>query len=368
MKRTQGEGGFAALTEVDLAAMQRNQRSWQWHASSPALSGNSCAPNPATKRRANWFCKRVEAVRGRLAAVEIGAGNCEIGVMSLFLSSLPGSRLSSSDGQNAADRIRWSALSSSLPRRSAGSDFPRYEDREIFLETLSETCRRNGWRVHAYVLLSNHYHLLVETPKGNLVRGMHWFQATYTTRYNRRHGLSGHLFAGRYKSLLIDPEERAYLVTVSDYIHLNPARAHLKGEKPLGDYRWSSLPWYGQRAGDRPGWLEVKTVLGELGWTDRASDRRKYLERMEARAQEEASGGNLDPRPSELRRGWILGGDAISRSGSGINGSIERGRRAQVRPGGNLGRSWGVERRASPARRSGAVEPSERGPGQTQKE
>ena len=111
-------------------------------------------------------------------------------------------------------------------------------DREIFLATLGEICQRNGWRVHAYILMSNHYHLLVETPKGNLVRGMHWFQATCTTRYNRRHGLSGHLFAGRYKSLLIDPEERGYLATVSDYIHLNPARAHLMGEKPLGTYRW----------------------------------------------------------------------------------------------------------------------------------
>ena len=129
------------------------------------------------------------------------------------------------------------------------------KDREMFLATLGEICERNAWRVHAYVLMSNHYHLLAETPKANLVLGMHWFQATYTMRYNRRYRLSGHLFAGRYKSLLIDPEERGYLATVSDYIHLNPARAHLTGEEPLGDYRWSSLKWYGRGvATDQAGW------------------------------------------------------------------------------------------------------------------
>jgi putative transposase len=208
------------------------------------------------------------------------------------------------------------------------------KDRETFLATLGEICQRNGWRVHAYVLLSNHYHLLVETPKGNLVCGMHWFQATYTTRYNRRHGLSGHLFAGRYKSLLIDPEEPGHFVTVSDYIHLNPARAHLTGEKPLGRYPWSSLPWYGSRAGTRPSWLEVRTVLGELGWSDRASDRREYLKRLEERAKEQPPGGHLDPWPGELRRGWILGGeqfrdrvlglmDRLSDAGARKSGPVE---------------------------------------------
>lgn len=207
-------------------------------------------------------------------------------------------------------------------------------DREVFLATLGEICQRNGWRVHAYVLMSNHYHLLAETPKGNLVRGMHWFQATYTTRYNRRHRLSGHLFAGRYKSILIDPEERGYFATVSDYIHLNPARVQLTGEKPLATYLWSSLPWYGRPAGKRPDWLEVKTVLGELGWSDRAPDRRQYLRRLEERAREKPPSDRVDSLPAELRRGWILGGkqfrnrmlglmDRLSDAGARKSGPVE---------------------------------------------
>ena len=182
-------------------------------------------------------------------------------------------------------------------------------DREMFLETLGEVSERNGWRVHAYVLMSNHYHLLVETPKANLVRGMHWFQATYTIRYNRRHQLSGHVFAGRYKSLLIDPEEEGYFAAVADYIHLNPARARLTAEKLLSSYRWSSLPGYGEGARLRPAWLEVETVLGALGWRDTAAHRRAYLKRMEERAREEGRGEEMESFPKELRRGWILGGE-----------------------------------------------------------
>ena len=73
-------------------------------------------------------------------------------------------------------------------------------DRERFLATLGEACLRTGWRVHALVLMSNHYHLLIQTPHANLVAGMRWFQTTWTVRFNRRHRLSGHLFQGRYKS------------------------------------------------------------------------------------------------------------------------------------------------------------------------
>src|SRR5216110_1082292 len=118
-------------------------------------------------------------------------------------------------------------------------------DRRRFLETLGEACARTSWQVHAYCLMSNHFHLVVETPKPNLVAGMKWLLGTYTGRFNRRHELSGHLFSGRYKSLIVDGSGNGYLRTVCDYVHLNPVRARmLSREAPLHSYRWSSYPWY----------------------------------------------------------------------------------------------------------------------------
>ncbi len=105
--------------------------------------------------------------------------------------------------------------------------FRDHLDRKRFLETLGSACGKTGWQVHAYCLMSNHCHLVVETPRPNLVEGMKWLLGTYTMRFNRRHKLSGHLFAGRYKSLLIDETEPAYLRAVCDYVHLNPIRAGL---------------------------------------------------------------------------------------------------------------------------------------------
>ena len=79
-------------------------------------------------------------------------------------------------------------------------------DRRRFLETLGEACEKTGWRIHAYVLMGNHYHLLVETPEGNLVTGMKWLQGTYTQRFNGRHEVFGHLFQGRYKAILVEAD------------------------------------------------------------------------------------------------------------------------------------------------------------------
>src|SRR5213593_4753214 len=100
-------------------------------------------------------------------------------------------------------------------------------DRREFLRTLGEACLKTGWQVHAYCLMSNHFHLVVETPRANLVAGMKWFLGVYTSRFNRRHKLFGHLFSGRYKSLIVDGSGTGYLKTVCDYVHLNPVRARL---------------------------------------------------------------------------------------------------------------------------------------------
>ena len=78
------------------------------------------------------------------------------------------------------------------------------KDRTRFLETLGEACEQTGWRVHAYVLMGNHYHLLLETPEPNLSAGMKWLHGTYTQRFNSRHKVYGHLFQGRYKALNVD--------------------------------------------------------------------------------------------------------------------------------------------------------------------
>src|SRR4051794_37437292 len=100
-------------------------------------------------------------------------------------------------------------------------------DRVLFLKTLDEVCEKTGWQVHALCLMLNHFHLVAETPHANLVEGMKWFLGTYTSRFNRRHQLFGHVFSGRYKALIVDGSGTGYLRTVCDYVHLNPPRAGL---------------------------------------------------------------------------------------------------------------------------------------------
>ena len=119
------------------------------------------------------------------------------------------------------------------------------EDRKRFLGTLGEACVKTGWQVHALCLMPNHFHVVVETPQPNLVAGMKWLLGTYTSRFNRRHKLFGHLFSGRYKALVVDGAGNGYLKTVYDYVHLNPARAKLlRAEEPLRAFAWSSCPEY----------------------------------------------------------------------------------------------------------------------------
>jgi putative transposase len=178
-------------------------------------------------------------------------------------------------------------------------------DRKRFLDTLAETCAKTGWQVHALCLMANHFHLVIETPQANLVAGMKWFLGTYTSRFNRRHKLFGHLFSGRYKALVVDDSGNGYLRTVCDYVHLNPVRARLlTGEQPLSDYVWSSYPAYLQRSSRRPVWLRVDRLLGELGIRrDDAAGRRRFAEAMEERRRRDEPG-----QWRSVRRGWFLGG------------------------------------------------------------
>ena len=99
------------------------------------------------------------------------------------------------------------------------------QDRLLFLETLGEACEKTDWQIHAWCLMRNHFHLVSETPRGNLVPGMQWLLGVYTNRFNHRHKEFGHLFSGRYKALHVDGSGHGYLQAVCDYVHLNPVRA-----------------------------------------------------------------------------------------------------------------------------------------------
>ena len=183
------------------------------------------------------------------------------------------------------------------------------EDRRRFLKTLGEACEKAGWQVHAYCLMGNHFHLVVETPQPTLVAGMKWFLGTYTQRFNARHQMRGHLFAGRYKSLLVDGSDDIYLRVVCDYVHLNPVRAGLVGvEEKMADYAWSSFPQYLKPPRKRPGWLRVDRVLGEWGIRrDNVAGRREFGDLMEARQRVE---GHADEKLwSGIRRGWRFGAE-----------------------------------------------------------
>jgi putative transposase len=179
-------------------------------------------------------------------------------------------------------------------------------DRTSFLELLARTCEKTGWEVHAYCLMRNHFHLVVETPRANLVAGMKWLLGSYTMRFNRRYQLCGHLFAGRYKSLLIDERDPLYLRTVCDYVHLNPARAGLiKAAEALESYRWSSYPSYVMGPRSRARWLRCDRLLGEHGLTrEDWRHRIEFSRRMEASRLE--SNGE---REAKIRKGWLYGAE-----------------------------------------------------------
>lgn len=183
------------------------------------------------------------------------------------------------------------------------------QDREAFLKTLGDTCTKTNWQVHAYCLMPNHFHLVVETPQANLVAGMKWFLGTYTMRFNRRHKMSGHLFAGRYKSLIVDGSGNGYLKTVCDYVHLNPARAKMLGEGGLSNYPWSSYLEYLKEPTQRVSWLRVDRLLGEMRIPqDSAPGRREFQQQLAMRLAEK------NPEAWEkVRRGWCLGEDAFKK-------------------------------------------------------
>lgn len=144
------------------------------------------------------------------------------------------------------------------------------EDRDSFLTVLSECVGRFGWVCHAYCLMDNHYHLVIETPIANLSAGMRRLNGVYTQRFNRRHGRVGHVFQGRFKAILV--ERDSYLLELCRYVVLNPVRA--KKVQDVAQYAWSSyLPTIGEVPG--PSWLQTDWVLSQFG-KNRPAARREY--------------------------------------------------------------------------------------------
>ena len=192
-------------------------------------------------------------------------------------------------------------------------------DRETFVRTLAEASERSGFRVHAFVLMTNRYHLLLETPQANLSRGMGWLQNAFTRRINTRHRLWGHLFGGRYKAILAEPGNCFWALL--DYIHLNPVRAGIVREKEgIESYAWSSLPHYLGPPRSRPPWMETATGFEVCGCADTASGRREFLSLLERRVDWRSprlagtSFAESDGKPelavySSLRRGWFFGSE-----------------------------------------------------------
>lgn len=207
------------------------------------------------------------------------------------------------------------------------------EDRRFFLGTLAECCAKTGWRVHAWVLMGNHYHLFIETPEANLVDGMKWFQNTVTRRFNVRHRERGRLFGDRYKAILVEGENVSYYSKLWDYIHLNPARAGLGNVAEAGsllDYPWSSLAGgYALAPERRPKWLAAEKGLSVMGYTDDFNGRRKMVEDLDRRIREEGDQSGLvplaegfDARMSHLRQGWYWGSQEFAHRMQKLLGAV----------------------------------------------
>ena len=186
------------------------------------------------------------------------------------------------------------ALYHVLSRGNEGRDiFWGGDDYQAFLGVLKELSERFEVDIFAYVLMNNHYHLLIRTNQPNLSKSMQWVGTTYTRRFNLKHFRSGHLFQGRFKSFIVQND--AYLMQLSCYIHRNPLRAGLVNR--LVDYRWSSYRAYAYKA-SHADWLNKDLILSQFNGKD---SYKAYREKVQEYSEEEA-------RIFEnLRHGFFLG-------------------------------------------------------------
>lgn len=141
----------------------------------------------------------------------------------------------------------------------------------MWLEVFGQVCRRFNWVCHAWCQMTNHYHLVIETPEANLAQGMRQLNGVYTQRFNRAHERVGHVFQGRYKAILV--ERDSYLLELARYVVLNPLRARMV--RRLENWPWSSYPATCGQA-PVPDWLQTDWILAQFG-RQRASAIRKYV-------------------------------------------------------------------------------------------
>jgi putative transposase len=174
---------------------------------------------------------------------------------------------------------------------------------EAFERVLLEACERFSWKLHAYVVMSNHFHLALETPEPNLSLGMKWLQGTWVMRFNRLRKQVGKPFQGRYKALLIEPGHT--LAQVCHYIHLNPVRARIVTPQQLSSYRHSSFVTFQSKRRHRS--LVAEEFLSEAGGlADTKQGWRKYREYLEWLAEDEPA--QKARNFSKMSRGWCIGG------------------------------------------------------------
>ena len=133
-------------------------------------------------------------------------------------------------------------------------------DRHLLLDVLGDVVEESAWICHAYCLMPNHYHLVIETPEANLSRGMRQLNGVYTQRLNRRHDRVGHVFQGRFKAILVEHE--THFLELTRYVVLNPVRAGMVRDPE--DYPWSSLRT-ALASDPAPGWLAVEPLLRQFG-------------------------------------------------------------------------------------------------------
>ena len=172
-----------------------------------------------------------------------------------------------------------------------------------FESCLFEACEKSGWVLEGFCVMTNHFHLIIRTPRGNLSWGMKWLLSTFANRYHRYRKVNGKLFQGRFKSLIV--EEDAYIGALLHYVHLNPVRAGICDVAGLGAYRWSSY-WYLRHPKSRPGFLDPTGALTHAGkLADTAAGRRSYRSYLEWLAEDRVA--QKEMAFGQMCRGWALG-------------------------------------------------------------